>query len=98
MIKFREQRSDLRFPKNYSVKLIVDNRIAYKGTTKDISNKGVFVTTKGPFSIGQALVLDFRSTTLTYEKRIGDIVRVVPDGVGILFKKPLREGFSTPLP
>ncbi len=69
MRKIREQRRDIRFPEKYPVKMVVDTRVAYQGVTRDISQSGAFIITKGPFRIGQKLVLDFRSTRLSYKKK-----------------------------
>ena len=85
MKKLKEQRRELRFPNSFPIKLIVDNRIAYKGIIKDIGQKGAFVITKGPFRIGQKLILDFRSSEMKYERKKCSVKRSVPDGIGILF-------------
>ena len=95
MRKIREHRRELRFPNNLPIKIIVDNRVAYKGIIQDISPKGAFVVTNGPFHIGQKLVIDFRGTKFKYEKRICKIVRVVPNGVAILFDNFSGSKFST---
>ena len=81
MRRIKEKRRDLRFQKNYSVKIITDNRIAYKGIIKDINQKGACIVTKGPFRRGQELVLEFQSIKLKYEIRICNIVRFVPNGI-----------------
>lgn len=94
MIKIREQRRDLRFPNNDPVTMVVNNRFAYKGITKDISQSGAFIVTNGPFRIGQSLVVDFRSIQLKYEKKICNIIRVVQDGVGIQCGNPFKNKLS----
>jgi hypothetical protein len=97
MRKIKEQRRGLRIPNKYPVRMIVDKRSAYKGFTKDISQKGAFVITKEPFHVGQTIVLDPRTIQLNYEKRVCSIVRVVQNGVGIQCGKSLRSEVS-PLP
>ena len=57
MRKIIEKRRDLRFPKNYPVKMVADICVEYNGVIKDINQKGVFIVTKGPFRLGQELSL-----------------------------------------
>jgi hypothetical protein len=97
MIKIKEQRRDLRFPNNDPVTMVVDNRFAYKGITKDISQSGAFIVTNGPFHWGQKLVIDLRNTRLKFEKKICSIVRIAKNGIGIRFEQPLGGHFSTAL-
>ncbi len=85
MKKFKDQRRELRFPNSFPIKLIVENRIAYKGIMKDIGKNGAFIVTKGPFRIGQKLTLDLRGSDLKYEKKSCSVRRIVPDGIGIQF-------------
>jgi hypothetical protein len=98
MRKIKEKRRNLRFPNNYPVKIIADKRVEYKGIIKDINQKGAFIVIKGPFRLGQKLVLEFQSSQLKNEIRICNIIRIVPNGVGIQFDKPLGDEFSTPMP
>jgi hypothetical protein len=92
MRKIREQRGDLRFPNKSPVRVIVDKRVAYKGIVKDASQKGAFIATNGPYRVGQTIDLDQRFAGPRYEKITCNIVRVVPNGVGIQCRRPLRTG------
>ena len=94
MRKIKEKRRDLRFPNNYPVKMIADNRVEYNGVIKDINQKGAFIVTKGQFRLGQELVLEFQSLQLKSKIRRCNIIRVVPGGVGVQFDKPLTGEFS----
>lgn len=75
--------------------MAVDCRAAYHGVTKDIGQSSAFITTKGPFRPGQKLVLDFCPPKLKYEKRVGNIFRIVQEGMGLNLTTPCITSFPT---
>ncbi len=91
----RNQRKDIRFTNKFLVKMMVDTRMSYGGSTQDISQSGAFISTDGPFHVNQKIVLDFKSTRRHYKKRACNIVRIVPNGIGIQFDKPLGPEYSS---
>ena len=54
---------------------------------QDMSNSGVFIKTSQSFSEGQRILMTFMSPDNQQPFKInGEIVRVMPDGVGVKFK------------
>jgi Tfp pilus assembly protein PilZ len=59
----------------------------YRDFVKDISIEGVFIETRTPFSVGEALSMTFLLPE--HKKRIkiqGEIVRIDENGIGVQFK------------
>jgi Tfp pilus assembly protein PilZ len=57
------------------------------GFIRDISLGGVFILSRGAFSLGQSLSVAFSPTDV--EKTVwitGDVMRVTPEGVGVRFR------------
>jgi Tfp pilus assembly protein PilZ len=60
----------------------------FKESIKDISNGGVFIETKNPFSTGEEVTLIFQLPNRTKPLEvIGKIVRSDPTGIGVRFKR-----------
>jgi len=65
--------------------------VQFKDSIENMSYGGVFINTDGKFSIGQEIMLSFSIPRLKFNNKatlIGEIVRIVPDGVGVKFTKP----------
>jgi Tfp pilus assembly protein PilZ len=57
------------------------------GVIRDISLGGVFMLSRGAFSLGQSLSVAF--STANFEKTVwiaGDVMRVTPEGIGVRFR------------
>ena len=57
------------------------------GVIRDISLGGVFMLSRGAFSLGQSLSVSF--STANFEKTVwitGDVMRVTPEGIGVRFR------------
>ena len=57
------------------------------GVIRDISLGGVFMLSRGAFSLGQSLSVSF--STANFEKTVwitGDVMRVTPQGIGVRFR------------
>ncbi len=95
----KERREFVRNPVDIPVEFIVRGRL-YQGQIKnmnkggwiairDASKGGVFVETEMAFSIGQNMSMTYLSPSfLGEENRIGEIVWISPQGIGVKFKKP----------
>ena len=67
------------------------NDVQFKDSIEDISYGGVFIKTDEQFSIGQEIMVSFSVPRLKINYNItliGEVVRIVPDGVGVKFIKP----------
>ena len=67
------------------------NDVQFKDSIEDISYGGVFIKTDEQFSIGQEIMVSFSIPRLKINNNItliGEVVRIVPDGVGVRFIKP----------
>lgn len=79
----KHERQECLITVNYAVK-----GRAYQNYIQDISTEGIFIETREKFSIGDELLL-----TISYSseerpfKITGEVVRVIPKGVGVKFKK-----------
>jgi len=59
----------------------------YRDFIKDISDEGVFIETRKPFSVGEEISMTFLLSG--HEKRLkiqGEIVRIEEQGIGVKFK------------
>ena len=57
------------------------------GVIRDISLGGVFILSRGAFSLGQSLAVAF--SPADFEKTVciaGDVMRVTPEGIGVRFR------------
>lgn len=83
--KPNERRRYKRFACSLPVEFIY-NEWSHQGLVSNISLSGVFLQTKGPFSIGQEVRIAFHSQSLDKGCRMrGVIVRRDADGIGIAF-------------
>ena len=58
-----------------------------RGVIRDISLGGVFIFSRGAFSLGQSLSVAFSPPDV--EKTVwiaGDVMRVTPEGIGVKFR------------
>ena len=58
---------------------------------EDVSCSGVFIKTDEKFTIGQEIMVTFSTPRLKFNNKItlnGEVVRTVPDGVGVRFYRP----------
>lgn len=72
---------------------VVDDRL-YSEFVEDVSEKGVFIRTMEPFAVGQEIVMTFLLTALERPFKVtGEIVRTMPEGIGVRFKRgtPFQE-------
>ena len=59
----------------------------YRDFIQDMSNSGVFIKTSQTFSEGQMILMTFMSPDNQQPFKInGEIVRVMPNGIGVKFK------------
>jgi hypothetical protein len=57
------------------------------GVIRDISLGGVFILSRGAFSLGQSLSVAFSHTDVERTVWIaGDVMRVTPEGIGVKFR------------
>ncbi len=71
------------------VDFVVENR-AYGGFIHNISDGGALIETRESFSAGQDITLTFTSPcNQRHIKLTGEIVRVDPEGIGVMFKSAL---------
>ncbi|KKL09626.1 hypothetical protein LCGC14_2563970 [marine sediment metagenome] len=56
---------------------------------RNVNKGGVFIETGGSFSTGQNISITYQSLNLGKENRIGKIVWVSHQGIGVKFRKPL---------
>jgi Tfp pilus assembly protein PilZ len=79
--------------KPYSkVALFTSGKQFYKGFIKNISRRGVFVETKGDFSIGQIIKMVIPGTSIDNGVMLkGEFIRDNQTGIGVEFKSLLRK-------
>ncbi len=58
-----------------------------EGWVKNIKRGGVFIETEMSFSVGQVISMTYSSPHFEEKNRIGTIIRVEPQGVGVKFEK-----------
>jgi Tfp pilus assembly protein PilZ len=69
-----------------TVDYIVEDRY-FQDFIQDMSNSGVFIKTSQTFSEGQTILMTFMSPDNQQPFKInGEIVRVMPGGIGVTFK------------
>ncbi len=55
---------------------------------RNANKGGIFIETGGSFSTGQNISITYHSLNLGKENRIGKIIWVSPQGIGVKFGKP----------
>jgi len=84
--KNRERRKHRRKDFFMTVDYIVEDQY-FQDFIQDMSNSGVFIKTSQTFSEGQTILMTFMSPDNQQPFKInGEIVRVMPDGIGVRFK------------
>ena len=62
----------------------------YTGISEDISSGGMFIKTEDSFSVGQSIIINIPLTKKQkYIKVPAEIVRVMPEGIGVEFLKKM---------
>lgn len=62
----------------------------YTGSSEDISSGGMFIKTEDSFSIGQSITINIPLTNKQKHIKVpAEIVRVMPEGIGIEFLKKM---------
>ncbi len=56
-----------------------------EGWVKNIKTGGVFIETEMSFSVGQVISMTYSSPHFEEKNRIGTIIRVEPQGIGVKF-------------
>lgn len=85
-LKRKCRRQHFRRPLHMSVRYTNKGGLS-SGFVRDISLGGVFILSRGPFSLGQSLAVAFFPPD--FEKTVwitGDVMRVTPEGVGVRFR------------
>ncbi len=89
----KEKRERVRRLVDIPIQFIVQGRL-YQGQIKNMgkdgwvknTNKGgVFIETEMSFSVGQIISMTYSSTLFGEKNRIGTIIRVEPQGIGVKF-------------
>ena len=93
----KERREFVRSPVDIPAEFIIQGRL-YQGQIKninkggwifrDVKEGGVFVETEISFSIGQNVSMTYQSPSFGERNRIGKIVWISPQGIGVKFRKP----------
>jgi len=64
---------------------------SYTGISGDISSGGMFIKTENSFSVGQSIIINIPLTNKQKHIKVpAEIVRVMPEGIGIEFLKKIR--------
>lgn len=87
MATINDKRGHSRKPLAMTVSFSCDGRL-FSGITNDMSNNGMFIQTKGDFSVGQKidLTLPFHDQQKPVKSR-ATIVRVSQEGIGVQLLK-----------
>ncbi len=85
-MSFKERRKHFRYPVNIRIEFIVEG-YDYKGCVENISQGGVLIETKELFTIGQAISMTYSSPNFGEENRVGTIIRVSEQGIGVKFRE-----------
>ncbi len=85
-MSFKERRKHFRYPVDIRVEFIVEG-YDYKAWIKNISQGGVLIETKELFTIGQAISMTYSSPNFGEENRVGTIIRVSEQGIGVKFRE-----------
>lgn len=61
---------------------------SYEGISEDISTGGMFIRTEGAFSVGQTIIVTIPLAKKRKQIKVpAEIVRVMPEGIGVEFLK-----------
>ncbi len=89
----KEKREHVRRILDIPIQFIVQSRL-YQGQIKNMGNEGwvkkiktggVFIETEISFSVGQVISMTYSSPHFEEKNRIGTILRVEPQGIGVKF-------------
>jgi len=83
---FKERRKHFRYPVNIRIEYIVEG-YDYKGCVKNISQGGILIETKELFTIRQTISMTYSSPNFGEENRVGTIIRVSEQGIGVKFRE-----------
>lgn len=84
-----ERRDDSRIPCLIAVDY-ADQKRVYHDFIQDLSKGGVFIETREPLKINEAIALTFSMpTSQSHFKVAGKIVRVAEEGIGVQFESKL---------
>jgi Tfp pilus assembly protein PilZ len=87
----KERRQTPREPYVTAVDYTIQGH-TYSDFIKNIGADGVYIDTRQPLSIGDPISLSFPLPGYqNYITVTGRIVRVTPDGIGVKFKKAMRD-------
>jgi len=92
----KEKREHARHTVDIPVGFIVQGRLyqgqiknmGKEGWVKNIKTGGVFIETEMSFSIGQVISMTYSSPHFGEKNKIGKIVWISPQGIGVKFRKP----------
>jgi hypothetical protein len=63
----------------------------YTGISEDISSGGMFIKTEDSFSVGQSVIINIPLTKKQKHIKVpAEIVRVMPEGIGVEFLKKIE--------
>lgn len=61
---------------------------SYEGISEDISTGGMFIRTEGAFSVGQTIIVTIPLAKKRKQIKVpAEVVRVMPEGIGVEFLK-----------
>ncbi len=89
----KEKRERVRRLADIAIQFIVQGRL-YQGQIKNMGNEGwvknkkkggVFIETEMSFPVGQVISMTYSSPHFGEKNRIGTIIRVEPQGIGVKF-------------
>ncbi|UCF93935.1 MAG: PilZ domain-containing protein [Desulfobacterales bacterium] len=83
----KEKRQNIRHYCTKPIEFFVENR-SFLGFIKNESRGGLFIETRGPFAVGQAITVTYPTPLGPDQKRTGKIVKLSPEGIGIQFSWP----------
>jgi Tfp pilus assembly protein PilZ len=90
-IHYSDDAENERVVERIAVSIVVDYMVAgrhYSNFVENVSEQGVFIRTKDPFEIGQEIMITFSLPGLEKPLKVaGEIVRSMPVGIGVQFKK-----------
>ena len=82
-------RDDTRKRFKEAIHFIVKDR-NYTGISEDISSGGMFIKTGDSFSVGQSIIINIPLANKQKHIKVpAEIVRVLPEGIGIEFLKKM---------
>lgn len=87
--QFTSDRDDTRKSFKETIHFTLKDR-KYAGISEDISSGGMFIRTEDTFSVGQVIIVNI--PLANKQKRIkvpAEIVRVMPEGIGVEFLKKM---------